>query len=59
MGNSEIDNEDVVLYEVKKILKSKSLDGKKYYLIKWKNWPDEFNSWEEESTLSSIKPLID
>ena len=51
--------DDVVLYEVKKVLKSKVVDGEKYYLIKWKDWPDEYNSWESEKTLQPIKALID
>lgn len=57
MNTSEL-GEDVVMFEVKKILKSKSVDGKKYYFVKWKNWPDDFNTWEEESTLAPAAPLL-
>ena len=57
MQNMDLD-EEVVLYEVKKILKSKVHNGEKFYLIKWKNWPDEYNSWESEKTLLPIKKLI-
>lgn len=59
MSRAESDNEDVVLYEAQKILQCKEVDGKKYYLIKWKNWPDDFNSWESEESVKKIQPLLD
>ena len=31
-------------YEVKAILDSRKRKGKHHYLIKWKGWPDEYNS---------------
>ena len=50
--------ENIVLYKVEKILDQKILNEKKYYLIKWTQWPESFNSWEEENTLNSVKDLI-
>ncbi len=32
-------------YEVEKILKSRTRSGKKEYLIKWRSYSSEFNSW--------------
>ncbi len=36
--SSDLDN-DIVLYEVEKILGKKVVKGKIYYLIKWSDWP--------------------
>ena len=41
------------VYRVEKILKTKKVKGKKYYLIKWKGYPDSFNSWEPEENVVS------
>ena len=39
-------------YEVEKILKCKMKNGKRQYLIKWKNFPSSSNSWEPEENLT-------
>lgn len=47
-SDSESELDDLVLYEVERIIDKKTINDKVYYLIKWKLWPDEFNTWEEE-----------
>lgn len=46
-------------YEVEAIVDSK-LDelGNTVYLVKWKNWPPETNTWEPVKHLSTVKSLI-
>ena len=34
------------VYRIEKILKNRTKNGKKEYLIKWKGYPKEYNSWE-------------
>jgi|LakMenEpi03Aug12_release.lakeMendotaPanAssembly.Ray.scaffolds.fasta_scaffold4746134_1 hypothetical protein len=36
--SSDLDN-DIVLYEVEKIVGRKIVKGKTYYYIKWADWP--------------------
>jgi len=43
---SEYNTDDDTLYQVEKILKKKKIKGKTFAFIKWKGYPDEFNSWE-------------
>ena len=45
--------DDSGVYRVEKILKTKKVKGQKYYLIKWRGYPDSFNSWEPESNVIS------
>jgi hypothetical protein len=33
------------IYEIEKVLKTRKRGGKIQYLIKWKGYPDKFNSW--------------
>ncbi|KAF7681023.1 Heterochromatin protein 1 [Astathelohania contejeani] len=50
---SETDN----IYTVEKILKSRKVNGKKQYLIKWEGYDDKHNTWEWETDILS-KELI-
>ena len=50
--------ENIVFYKVEKILDQKVVNEKTYYLIKWLEWPESFNSWEDINTLNSVKELI-
>lgn len=44
--NSEDLLDEDVYYKVESVMDKKIMDEKVYYLIKWLDWPDEFNSWE-------------
>lgn len=46
------------LYEVEEILKHKIIDNKNYYLIKWKNYKNVYNTWEPESNLLNCEKLL-
>lgn len=48
-GNDEIDDEE---YEVERLLDRKLEKGSIYYLVKWKGYPPEENSWEPVSNLN-------
>ena len=39
------------LYRVEKVLKNRTINGKKQYFVKWLNYPDDFNSWVEGENL--------
>jgi len=43
---SEYNTDGDMLYQVEKILGKKKMKGKTYALVKWKGYPDKFNSWE-------------
>ena len=45
--------DDTGVYRIEKILKKKKVKGQTYYLIKWKGYPDSFNSWEKDSNVIS------
>ena len=47
--------DDSGVYRIEKILKTKKVKGQKYYLIKWRGYPDSFNSWEPESNVISTE----
>ena len=39
------------IFRIEKILQTKTVSKKKFYLIKWLGWPEKFNSWEPENNL--------
>lgn len=45
-------------YEVEAILKSRKYKGKSQYLVKWKGYHDEENTWEPEANLKNSKLLL-
>lgn len=45
-------------WEVEKILSDKLKRGKRYYLVKWKGYPDHENTWEPEKHLSNAQDLL-
>lgn len=45
-------------YEVEAILQSRITRGKTQYLVKWKGYSDEENTWEPESNLSNATQLL-
>lgn len=42
------------VYQVDTILKQRTVKGKKQAFVRWKNWPDKFNSWVNESDLKNV-----
>ena len=43
-----------VVYKIDKILKKRKRSGVQELLVKWKGWPDKFNSWIPETNLEDI-----
>jgi len=41
-------------FKIEKILKTKTVKGKKYILVKWEGWPDKFNDWILSSKINNI-----
>ena len=36
------------------VIKTKTVNGRKKYFVKWRGYPEEFNSWIDESQITSI-----
>ena len=49
----------ITLWEVEKILAKKVLEGVPTYLIKWKNWNSEYNTWEPASNLVNCADILE
>ena len=47
-----IKNDDV--YRVEKVLRKRTRKGVVEYFVKWKGYPDKFNSWVSESDISKL-----
>ena len=45
-------------WEVEKIIKKQMRNRRWMYLVKWKNWDDEFNEWKCVSDLSKCRKLL-
>lgn len=41
-------------FHVEKILKRRTVRGEKQVFVKWKNWPDKFNSWVKASEVVGV-----
>merc|ERR1719193_2960388 len=39
------------VYEVEKITRSKVVEGKRQYRVRWKGWPASFDTWEPRANL--------
>src|SRR5713226_7395790 len=55
---SSIVHNEVEEYEVKEILDSQKYQGKLQYLINWKGYPSEENSWEPATTIKEDVPHL-
>lgn len=47
-----------IYYEVEKIINIKEINGKKKYLIKWKNYDFTHNSWVKEKDIKELEKLL-
>lgn len=45
-------------YEVEDVLQSKEENGERLFLVKWKGYPHDSNSWEPEKNLANASELI-
>ena len=45
-------------WEVEAVLASRFIRNRLQYLVKWKNWPDSENSWENEDNLENSPELV-
>ena len=46
------------VYKIEKILKSKTVRGKRLYLVKWMGWPKDFNSYVSAKDLKNLKNKV-
>lgn len=44
---------------VEEVLATQVKAGQRYYLLKWKDWPPEYNSWEPEEHCAHARSLLD
>ena len=47
------------VYLVEKILQTKTIKGKKKYLVKWIGYNDKHNSWVDEKDIKDLKNIND
>ena len=45
------------LYKIDKILKTKTVKGKKLSLVSWVGWPSEFNSYVSANEIKRLKKM--
>lgn len=45
-------------FEVEDILQSREDDGVRLFLVKWKGYPHEVNTWEPETNLTNASDAI-
>ncbi len=46
---------DDTQYDVEKIVRKRTVRGEKQYFVKWKGWPNSFNSWISSEQVSEYK----
>ena len=51
---SFVPNPDDIEYKIEKVLRHKTVKGKKYSLVKYKGWGDKFNEWLPASTIKQL-----
>ena len=53
-GPENLDDLADIRYEVEKVLKHRGPEGKREYLVKWKNYSSNHNTWEPEKNFDDI-----
>ena len=53
---SYVPNPEDIEYKIEKVLRYKTIKGKKYGLVKWKGYSEKFNEWLPVENLSKINP---
>lgn len=46
--------DEQAVFAIEKIIDQKRVRGSTQYLVKWRGWPNKFNSWVDESTVQNI-----
>lgn len=46
-------------WEVEKIRGSRTKKGEKFYLVQWKDWPEDYNTWEHADNCTHAQRMID
>ena len=49
----KVQKEDDV-YQIEKVIKKRTVKGKTEYFVKWRGYPDKFNSWVPASSVQSL-----
>ena len=52
---NKVDVADDAEYDVEKVIKRRTLRGEKQYFVKWKGWPNSFNSWISAGQMQEYK----
>jgi histone-lysine N-methyltransferase SUV39H len=56
----EIGRQDDGEYEVEKVIQAKKIEGRQHYYVKWRGWPDKYNTWEPvENLIHSQEALLE
>lgn len=37
---------------------SRKAEGKRWYLVQWKDWPEEYTSWQPEENVAGSQDLL-
>lgn len=51
---SFVPNPDEIEYKIEKVIRRKTVKGKKMALVKWKGYPDKFNEWIPSEDIRSL-----
>ena len=52
---SPVPNPDDIEYKIEKVIRRKTVKGKRMALVKWKGYPDKFNEWIPAEDIRSLK----
>ncbi|XP_044016079.1 histone-lysine N-methyltransferase SUV39H2-like isoform X1 [Aphidius gifuensis] len=58
-NNNNNDNKGTNEFEVDRIVDKKIKDNGEWYLVKWKNWSNNYNTWEPKINLVNCIEIID